>query len=75
MKFKAAVKNAKVEDSGAKKILSASELGLKAESLGIKKTAKSFRGRKILQQREPQIKEGIKQSVMLRGNKISNDVQ
>lgn len=36
------------DDAGAKKVLSASELGLKAESLGIKKTAKTFKGKKIL---------------------------
>ena len=51
-KMKAAFKKKNmdaIEESGAKnQILSASQLGLKAESLGIKKTAKTFKGRKIL---------------------------
>lgn len=56
---------------GKKKILSASELGLKAESLGIAKTAKTHKGRKIMESRQPQVVENTKKSVFIRGNKMS----
>ena len=61
--------------AGSKRILSAAELGVKAQSIGIKKGAKTQKGKKILESREPQIEEDTKRSVMLRGNKISNEVQ
>ena len=44
----------------ASKIKTAAELGLKAESLGIKKKAKTHRGRTMLERREPQLKENTK---------------
>jgi len=55
----------------ASKIKTAAELGLKAESLGIKKKAKTHRGRTMLERREPQLKENTKRSIMIKGNKMS----
>lgn len=54
--------------------MSASQLGLKAESIGIKRTAKTHKGRKILENREAKIKENTKRSIMLKGNKLSQMV-
>lgn len=54
--------------------MSASQLGIKAESLGIKKSAKTHKGRKILESRQPKLKENTKMSIMLKGNKLSQTV-
>ena len=40
------------ENAGLKKIKSAKEMGLKAESLGIVKKTKTHKGRKIIENRE-----------------------
>lgn len=47
-------------------------MGLKAESLGImKRKAKTHKGRKIMDAREPQLIEGPKKSIFMRGKKTS----
>lgn len=46
-------------------------MGLKAESLGITKKAKTHKGRKIMEKREPQTKENTKRSIFIKGNKMS----
>jgi hypothetical protein len=55
----------------ASAIKTAAELGLKAESLGIKKKAKTHKGRTMLARKEPQLKENTKRSIMIKGNKMS----
>jgi ribosome production factor 2 len=56
-------------------VKSATELGIKADSLGIvKKRAKTHKGRKILEARAPQIIEGPKKSIFMRGKKTSQKV-
>lgn len=50
-------------------------MGIKAESLGItKRTAKTHKGRKILQAKEPQLYEDHKKSMFMRGKKASQTV-
>lgn len=53
------------------KIKSASELGLKAQSMGIIKKPKTMKAKRILEAREPQLHEGPKRCIMVRGNKSS----
>ena len=56
-------------------VRSASELGLKADSIGIHKNkAKTHKGRKILESKEAQLFEGPKKSIILRGKKTSQEV-
>ena len=55
-------------------VKSASELGLKAESIGIKKKTKTHKGRKILESREAKIVENPKRSLILKGNKTSQNL-
>lgn len=56
-------------------VKTASELGIKADSLGIiKAKAKTHKGRKIMEKREPQLIEGPKKSIFMRGKKVSQKV-
>ena len=58
--------------AGSMGIKSASELGLKADSLGItKRKAKTHKGRKIMESREAMTFENPKKCVMIKGNKTS----
>jgi|TARA_B110000285_G_C15032801_1_gene567646 ribosome production factor 2 len=62
------------ENAGLKKIKSAKEMGLKAESLGIVKKTKTHKGRKIIENREAKIIENPKKSIVLKGSKTSQMV-
>lgn len=53
------------------KIKSASEMGIKAESIGIQKKSKTHKGRKILEDREGKTVENAKKSIFIKGNKTS----
>jgi len=56
-------------------IRTAGELGIKAGSIGIRKgKAKTHKGRKILESKEPQLFEGAKKSIFVRGKKCSESV-
>ena len=56
-------------------VKTASEIGIKADSLGImKRKAKTHKGRKIMEAREPQLIEGSKKSIFMRGKKASQRV-
>ena len=63
-----------VQESNGK-IKSIAELGLKAESIGIRKKNITRRGKKELEKRAPQIVENLKQCIMIRGNKMSNNMK
>ena len=53
-------------------VQSATSLGLKADSLGIvKRRAKTHKGRKILESKEPKLIEDPKKSIIIKGNKTS----
>ena len=53
------------------KVKSAKELANLAEKLGIKKPAKTHKGRKILERRAPRLVENTKKSVFMKGKKSS----
>ena len=72
VKKKNTAKNKVLGITGNDGIKSASELGIKADSLGItKRKAKTHKGRKILESKEAKLIEDPKRSIMIKGNKTS----
>jgi len=68
-------KGAKKGDKRPSNIMSATELGIKADSLGIgKRKAKTHKGRKIMESKEAKLIEDAKKSIMIKGNKTSQIV-
>lgn len=56
------------------KVKSATELGIKAESIGISKKPRTHKGKKYLESREPKLYENPKRSMLIKGNKTSQAV-
>ena len=56
---------------GGVKVQSASQLGIMATKLGVKQKAKTHKGRKILQAREPKVQENPKRCIIMKGRKSS----
>ena len=52
----------------------AAELGIKAESIGIKKKATTHKGKKMLDLKAPKLIENPKKCVMIKGSKCSNNI-
>lgn len=50
----------------------AAELGIAAKSLGIDKKAKTHKGRKLLEKRQPKLVENPKKSFFMKGRKSSD---
>jgi len=61
----------KVQTKNRVPVKSATELGIKAKTLGISKIAKTHKGRKILENRAAKLFENPKRSVFLKGRKSS----
>lgn len=66
---------AKGGQTNSKDVLSATELGLKAKSLGIMKKPMTQKGKKILLHKAPKIEENEKTSIFIKGNKASQNMQ
>ena len=55
----------------ASKVKSATELGLKAEGLGVSRKPKTHKGKKYLENKEAKLIENPKRSLLIKGNKTS----
>jgi ribosome production factor 2 len=49
-------------------------LGIKAESIGIKKKATTHKGKKMMELKAPKLIENPKRSIMIKGSKCSNEL-
>ena len=58
----------------ASKVKSATELGLKAEGLGVSRKPKTHKGKKYLENKEAKLIENPKRSLLIKGNKTSQSV-
>ena len=56
------------------KVQSAAQLGILAQKLGVKGKAKTHRGRKLLEKREPQLIENPKRCIIMKGRKSSQTI-
>ena len=62
--------------SGSKKVnvQSASQLGILAQNLGVKRKASTHRGRKIMEKREAKLIENPKRMMIMKGRKSSQTI-
>ena len=65
-------KGATKGDTKQLKVLSARELGISARSLGIQSKAKTHKGRKLIERRQPKVIENPKKSIIMKGRKSSD---